>query len=312
MNKIDVSIIIPVYFNEGSIEKTINTINKSVIENNNNLKFEIICIDDGSKDSSFTVLESIFNKNKGLIKLIKLSRNFGQVNAMLAGYQQSLGKCVINISADLQDPPELMNDMINEFFKNNTEIVIGTRLDREESFFRKKTSNYFYSLIKKMSFPNMPNGGFDYALLGRKVVDIINSNKEANLFWQGQILWTGFPVKFIPYRRVAREFGTSKWTFGKKIKYLIDGVMSYSFLPLRVMTVLGLISFLIGIIYALVITGTYFFGNVPFKGWAPIMIVLLVMFGIVFLMLGVIGEYLWRVLDQTRNRPHFLIEKELK
>jgi polyisoprenyl-phosphate glycosyltransferase len=311
MNKIDVSIIIPVYFNEGSIEKTINTIKKSVIEKNKDLKFEIICIDDGSKDSSFTVLESLLVKNIGLLKLIKLSRNFGQVNAMLAGYQKSQGKCVINISADLQDPPELMNEMISEFFNKKIEIVIGTRLDREESFFRKKTSNYFYRLMKKMSFPNMPDGGFDYALLGRKVVDVINSSKEANLFWQGQILWTGFHVKFIPYKRVAREFGKSKWSFGKKIKYLIDGVMSYSFLPLRFMSVLGLLSFFIGIIYALIITGTYFFGNVPFKGWAPIMIILLVMFGIVFLMLGVIGEYLWRVLDQTRNRPHFLIEKEL-
>lgn len=310
MNTIDVSIIIPVYFNEKSIEKTIKLIQQSVIKNNN-LMFEIICIDDGSKDSSFMVLKRLFIENKGLIKIIKLSRNFGQVNALLAGYHKSRGKCVINISADLQDPPELMNLMIQEFFENNIEIVIGTRIDRDESFFRKKTSKYFYKLIKKLSFPTMPEGGFDYALLGRKVVDVINNNNEANLFWQGQILWTGFSVKFISYKRVEREFGTSKWTFGKKIKYLIDGVMSYSFLPLRFMSVLGLISFLIGIIYALVITLTYFFGNVPFKGWAPIMIVLLVMFGIVFLMLGVIGEYLWRVLDQTRNRPHFLIEKEL-
>lgn len=311
MNKIDVSIIIPVYFNEESIVKTINTIKKSVIEINNDLIFEIICIDDGSLDSSFNVLENLYFENNGLIKIIKLSRNFGQLNAMLAGYKKSQGKCVINISADMQDPPELMNDMINYFFNYKIQIVIATRLNREESFFRKKTSNFFYGLIKKLSFPNMPLGGFDYALLGRKVVDIINESKEANLFWQGQILWTGFSVKFIPYVRKAREFGTSKWSFGKKITFFIDGVMSYSFLPLRLMSVLGLISFFIGILYAVIIIGAYFWGNVPFKGWAPIMIVLLVMFGIVFLMLGVIGEYLWRVLDQTRNRPNFLIEKEL-
>ncbi len=312
MYDIDVTIIVPVYFNEKSIEKTINLIKDFVIKNNKDLKFEIICIDDGSKDSSFNVLESIFFTNKDLIKIIKLSRNFGQVNAMLAGYQKSSGKCVINISADLQDPPELMNLMIREFFDNNIEIVIGSRIERDESFFRKKTSKFFYKLIKKLSFPTMPEGGFDYALLGRKVVNIINNNKEANLFWQGQILWTGFSLKFIPYKRVEREFGTSKWTFGKKIKYLIDGVMSYSFLPLRFMSFLGIISFLVGIIYALVIIGNYYFGNVPFKGWAPIMIILLVMFGIVFLMLGIIGEYLWRVLDQTRNRPHFLIERVLE
>ena len=308
---IDVSIIIPVYFNEENIVQTINTIKNEVIEKNVERQFEVIFVDDGSRDRSFSILEQVYDKNKGLIKVIKFSRNFGQVNAMFAGYEKSRGKCVINISADMQDPPELMNEMISAFFDDNIGIVIGTRIDRDESLFRKKSSNFFYKLIQKLSFPNMPIGGFDYALLGRNVVEIMLRNQEANLFWQGQILWTGFPVKFISYKRRAREFGTSKWTFGKKIKYLIDGVMAYSFVPLRFMAVFGVALFIIGIVYTFVILGTYFLGNVPFKGWAPIMILMLILFGIVFLMLGIIGEYLWRVLDQTRGRSNYLIDKEL-
>ncbi len=308
---IDVSIIIPIYYNEESIEKTINTIKEVVIAKNSRLTFEVVCIDDGSQDKSYSVLEQLNKENPTLVKFVKLSRNFGQIAAILAGYEKSKGKCVINISADMQDPPELMNDMITEFFENEINIVIGTRIDRDESYFRKKTSSFFYKLIKKLSFSNMPTGGFDYALLGRKVVNVMLENQEANLFWQGQILWTGFTVKFIPYKRIAREFGESRWTFGKKIKYLIDGVLAYSFLPLRFMAILGLIIFIAGIIYAGIITGAYFFGEVPFKGWAPIMITMLILFGIMFLMLGIIGEYLWRVLDQTRNRPNYLVEKEL-
>ncbi|OFY18592.1 MAG: hypothetical protein A2W98_05000 [Bacteroidetes bacterium GWF2_33_38] len=308
----DISVIIPVYFNDSSIEKTINAIKEQVIGRNKNRTFEIICIDDGSEDTSFEVLERLYSENRELLKIIKFSRNFGQVQAMLAGYKMAKGQCVINISADLQDPPMLMNEMIYAFFNENVEIIIGTRLDRKESLYRKKTSHFFYKLIQKLSFPNMPVGGFDYALLGRKVVDVILSNKDSSPFWQGQILWTGFPVKFIPYIRSERESGKSRWTFSKKVKYLIDGVLSYSYFPLRAISILGAILFFIGIIYALIIVATYFFGEVPFNGWAPIMIIMLVLFGVVLLMLGVIGEYLWRVLEQVRGRLGYVIEKELK
>lgn len=308
---VDVSILIPVYFNESSIEKTISTIKKEVIQVNKDLKFEIICVDDGSKDSSFKVLEKLYLSNRSLIKVIKLTRNFGQIYAWLAGYEMSTGKCVINISADLQDPPELMNEMINEFFNKNIEIVIGTRKDRDESYFRKKTSALFYKLIRKLSFQEMPYGGFDYALLSNRVVKIMLNNQEPDYFWQGQILWTGLPVKFIPYSRQARELGKSKWTFAKKIKYLVDGVISYSIYPIRFMSILGLIVFIGGLVYAGIISVLYFTGDIPYKGWAPIMILILLLFGLVFLMLGIIGEYLWRVLEQSRNRQLFIVEKEL-
>jgi polyisoprenyl-phosphate glycosyltransferase len=154
----------------------------------------------------------------------------------------------------------------------------------------------------------MPAGGFDFTLVSRKAAETFAHQYEANNFWQGQILWTGYPVKFIPYKRLERMVGESKWSFAKKMKYLIDGVMAYSYTPLRFMSILGIVSFLVGVLYALVIVLMYLFGDVPFKGWAPIMIIVLVLSGLQMLMLGVIGEYLWRTLDQVRKRPDFVIE----
>jgi len=209
----------------------------------------------------------------------------------------------------MQDPPELMLEMIDSFFNEKNPIVICVREARDESYFRKKTSSFFYFLMQRLNFSNMPIGGFDYALLGKDVVDSICSADETNPFWQGQILYTGYSIKFIPYQRRKREIGKSKWTFSKKIKYLIDGVLGYSYLPLRLMSVSGVIIFIAGIIYATIIFISYFFGNYPFKGWTPIMILLLIFSGLQMLFLGIIGEYLWRTLDQVRNRKPYIIER---
>ena len=205
-----------------------------------------------------------------------------------------------------------MNEMINSYFEEKTEIVVASRKDREDSILDRSSSKIFYNLIKKTSFPEMPTGGFDYALVGRNVINLLAKNTDANPFWQGEILWTGYPIKFIPYKRSKRLEGSSKWSLAKKIKLTIDGIMAFSYIPLRTMSVLGILVFLSGICYALFIAGAYINGAVPFKGWAPIMILILVFSGIIMLMLGVIGEYLWRVLDQTRNIPGYIIESDSK
>jgi polyisoprenyl-phosphate glycosyltransferase len=307
----DCSIIIPVYYNEGSLCPTFHKV-QAVLEQHSSVdQYEVIFIDDGSGDQSYKELLLLKENYPDQIKLIKFTRNFGQLAAIKAGYKFANGDCIINISADLQDPPELIARMLDEHFYNRYEIVICTREDREESWFRKKTSFLFYKVIQKLSFKNMPPGGFDFTLVGKRAAAAFAQHYEANSFWQGQVLWTGYPVKFIPYKRLERLIGTSRWSFSKKIKYLIDGVMAYSYTPLRFMSILGIISFLVGVIYALVIVLAYLLGDVPFKGWAPIMIIVLVLSGIQMLMLGVIGEYLWRTLDQVRQRPDFVIEKIL-
>jgi len=306
----DISIIIPVYFNEGSIEKTFKMLQNEVFSAFSDLKFEMVFIDDGSADGSFDEIMRIKSKNEN-IRVIQFSRNFGQVAAIFAGYELARGNGILNIAADLQEPLELIKDLISDFQKKEAPIVVGQRIDRDESRFRKLSSRFFYRLMRKLSFSNMPDGGFDVAVISSEVRDSLLELNESNPFWQGQILWTGYPVKFIPYKRQKRETGTSKWTFSKKIKYLLDGVLNYSYAPLRLFSVIGMISFLLGLIYSTVIIIQYFLGGSPFEGWAPIMIVVLLFSGLQLLVLGLIGEYLWRTLEQTKNRPKFIIKRKV-
>lgn len=307
----DYSIVIPVYFNEGCLSKTFDLIYRDVIQKNSDLDWEIIFVDDGSKDRSYEELLKIKKNNPDSVKVIKFTRNFGQVPAIIAGYRHATGKCIITLSADLQDPPDLINTMLNSYFSEKNEIVICNRIDRDESFFRRSTSKLFYHLMKKLCFGNMPTGGFDYLLISRKVADIITRTNESNIFLQGQILYTGYSIKFIPYKRLKREIGKSRWTFGKKMKYLLDGLLGYSYFPLRLMSFAGILISGIGFAYACIIFYNRIAGNVPFEGWAPLMILILLLSGIQMLMLGVIGEYLWRALDQVRKRPQYIIENIL-
>lgn len=303
----DYSIVIPVYYNEGSLVTTMENLKSRVIDRNADLACEVIFIDDGSGDGSLAELLRVRETYPDLVKVIKLTRNFGQVSAMTAGFTKARGRCVIAISADGQDPPELINQMIDEFQAGH-EVVVATREDREESRFRIWTSRLFYELMRKLSFRNMPPGGFDFFLLGRRPLDAILRNQEAHPFLQGQILWTGYPVKFLSYTRLRRQVGKSRWSFGKKLTYLLDGVMSYSFVPIRLMSAAGGVVALSGFLYAAVIfVDRLIWGN-PVQGWAPLMIVLLIVSGLQLLMLGIIGEYLWRTLAQARRREPYLID----
>jgi len=305
----DISIIIPVYFNEGSINKTFEVLKNEVFSSFPDLKFETIFIDDGSRDGSLEEIMKVRASNDG-VKLIQFSRNFGQVAAIYAGYEAASGKGVLNVSADLQDPASLITEMITCFIRRDAPIILGQRNGRDESRYRKITSRFFYRMMRRLSFPNMPDGGFDVALISQEIKDKLLELDESNPFWQGQILWTGYPVRFIPYTRQKREAGKSKWTFSKKIKYLLDGVLNYSYSPLRFFSLVGIISFLLGIIYSVLIVIQYILGGSPFEGWAPLMIIILLFSGLQLLVLGLIGEYLWRTLEQTKGRPKYIIKKE--
>lgn len=307
--EVDYTILVPVYYNEGSITKTYQLILEQVVAVLPQYSYEFVFVEDGSKDGSYAELMALKAQDPEHVKVIKFTRNFGQVSGFMAGYQLARGRCIINISADLQDPPHLIVDMITAHFTEGYHLVIATREAREESGYRRITSQIFYNLMKRMSFANMPKGGFDFALVSARIRDIILSQNETNPFWQGQLLWTGYPIKWISYVRRKREVGISRWTFSKKLKYLLDGVLSYSYLPLRLMSTLGLITALLGFLYALVVVVQWLLGGSPFQGWSPIMVVLLVVSGLQMIMLGIIGEYLWRNLDATRKRGQYVIER---
>ena len=309
---VDYSIIIPVYQNEGSLNDVFHKLKYNVIDKNPQYSCEIIFIDDGSTDNSFQVLNNLYEEYPELIVIVKLTRNFGTYPAIIAGYEKARGKCLINISADLQDPPELINEMLSSYFSENFNIVICHRSARDESAYRSITSKIFYSTIRKYCFSNMPKGGFDFALISHKVKKEILHDLEADFFLQGKILWTGYEIKFIPYKRLKRKEGKSQWTFSKKMKWFIDAVMSYSFFPIRFISLIGLIIALTGFFFALYILYARFFTENYVYGLTPIIMLILILSGFQLIISGVIGEYLWRTLSQTRNRVKYVIDEVIE
>jgi len=307
INPVDFSIVIPVYFNQGCLLPAYEQLVDQVIKKQNGRSYEVIYVNDGSKDGSLQELLQIHSNNPNTVRVIDLTRNFGQANALVAGFLYSRGKCVIAMSADGQDPAHLINDMLGAHFDEGYDVVICTRKGRDESFYRVLTSQIFYFLIKKLVFPEMPVGGFDFTLMSRRALEVFLRNSKAHFFFQGQILWMGYRTKFIEYFRDARISGKSRWTFGKKITYLIDGILAFSFIPIRIMSLAGIILASLGFLYAFIVfLGKIIYGN-PVEGWTPLMIVILVLGGFQSLMLGVIGEYLWRTMAQGQNRDFFVI-----
>ncbi|MEZ4877539.1 MAG: glycosyltransferase family 2 protein [Flavobacterium sp.] len=297
------SFVIPVYRNEGSLIPTFTIIKDLVTKNK--FEYELIFVNDGSDDNSFEELKELFKIDSN-VKVLSFSRNFGQVAAVIAGLKEVTGDVVISMSADLQEPIELIEQMVQKWQEGN-EIVICHRTDREDGFIANNTSKIFYKLMKYVN-PKMPNGGFDFLLLDKKAVNVLNQIDERNRFFQGDVLWLGFNTAFIPYRRIKRAIGKSQWTLSKKIKYFIDGLLNTSYVPIRLMSFLGLCFSFVGFLYSLIIIYSRFVNNTPFNGWAPIMILLLIIGGMIMVMLGIIGEYVWRAYDETRKRPIYIIK----
>nr|WP_315177512.1 glycosyltransferase family 2 protein [uncultured Flavobacterium sp.] len=299
------SFVIPVFRNAGSIVPTYEKLMTLLLQLQ--LDHEFIFVNDGSDDSSMEELLSLHHKDFR-VKLISFSRNFGQVPAIVAGLKVVSGEAVVIMSADLQEPVELIGEMIAKW-KLGNEIVIGHRVDREDSFIANKASVVFYRLMRYVN-PKMPKGGFDFMLIDQKALQVLNQIDERNRFFQGDVLWLGFSAAFIPYFRLKRPIGKSQWTLSKKLKYFIDGLLNTSYAPIRVMSLLGICFSFFGFIYAIVIAYNRFINNTPFDGWAPIMILILIIGGLIMLMLGIIGEYVWRTYDETRKRPLYIIKDE--
>jgi len=300
------SFVIPVFRNEGSITPTYEKI--TGLMHKLSFDYEFVFVNDGSDDNSMQELTALHEKDSK-VKVISFSRNFGQVPAIIAGMKEVTGAAAVSMSADLQEPIELIENMISKWQLGN-EIVIGHRVDREDSFIANKASAVFYSLMKYVN-PKMPKGGFDFLLIDQKAIAVFNQIDERNRFFQGDILWLGFSVAFIPYSRLKRTIGKSQWTLSKKLKYFIDGLLNTSYIPIRLMSLRGIIISFFGFLYAIVIAYNRFINNTPFEGWAPIMILILIIGGLIMLMLGIIGEYVWRTYDETGKRPLYIIKDKL-
>lgn len=307
MNKI--AIVIPVYFNEPNLHKTYNELENKVLKKLPELNFdyELIFVEDGSGDDSYQILKDLKARDNK-IKIIKLSRNFGSINASLAGIKNSNSDCLTLISADLQDPPELILKML-EKWQEGYKVCLATRASRHDSFFGKLFSAIFYYIFRKIALKNMPKGGFDFFLIDKKIIDIFKNSSEKNTSINGIILWSGFKSYKIEYVRQKRLAGKSRWTFAKKFTYFIDSITSFSYTPIRLVSVGGLLVAFLSFSYLLFIIFNYFYHGIEVEGWTSIVSLILMTFGIQMISIGVIGEYLWRSLDNSRNRPNYIIEE---
>lgn len=299
-----ISFVIAVYHNEGAISKTHEKIQSVFSTTLTQYEYEIIFVDDGSKDGSLAEILSLKELDHR-IKVITFTRNFGQMAAMLAGFKETTGDAVINISADMQDPVELISQMV-EKWQQGSEIVICYRTDRSDTLLAKLFSRLAYSILR-ISLPQIPPGGFDFVLMDRVVMDAFNAVDVRHRFFQGDLLWTGYRTCFIPYVRLKRTIGRSQYSFGKKLKNFIDAVLDASYLPIRFISLVGIITSMIGVLYSISIVISWLHGETPFEGWAPIMIVILLVGGLIMVMLGVIGEYVWRINEEVRKRPNYVI-----
>ncbi|MBE2267925.1 MAG: glycosyltransferase [Anaerolinea sp.] len=303
-----ISIVVPVYHNATSLPDLLNQF-QALAHRNRADQFEFVFVDDGSRDDSFAVLEALA-QTESRVRIIKLSRNFGSNAAVLAGLSHATGDAVAAIAADLQDPPELIHEMLAKWREGN-KVILAVREERDDPSLTSFMADTFYMLFRRFAIKTMPRRGFDFFLIDRQVCRLITGIQENNAYLMGLILWMGFDPAVLPYHRRARapRYGRSMWTFAKKLKYFVDSFVAFSYLPIRVASILGFILSFLGIIYAVIILINRLFSGIDVEGWSSMMVVLLIVSGAQMVMMGVLGEYLWRNLDETRKRPRFIIDR---
>lgn len=302
-----ISIIIPCYYNEGNIPVTTAELINNEALFPSDVTFEYVMVDDGSKDKTFEELVKFKNAYPTKVKVIKLAGNVGSFNAILAGMNYATGDCNVIITADLQDPPDLMPKMYDYWLKG-IKFVIANRQDREEGFLQKLFANTYHALIKKFVLKNVPSGGFDYVLFDKQLRDEVVQINEKNTNTIYLLAWLDYDYVNIPYIRRERKIGKSRWTISKKMKLFIDSFVSFSFFPIRAISVMGLVLGIIAFLYAIFVIIVKTTGVVQISGWSSMMVVFLFVSSFQMIALGIIGEYVWRALDAARGRPNFIVE----
>jgi dolichol-phosphate mannosyltransferase len=268
---------------------------------------ELVFVDDGSTDGSVEAVRSL-PQDGPAIRLVRLSRNFGSHAAIAAGASLARGELLSFLCADLQDPPEILVEMVQRW-RDGSELVWATRDSRADPWSTRAFSHAYYVLLRRFALPQMPKGGVDFCLVDRRVVDSLGDLQERNSNVFNLLMWSGFSQSFIRYRREARRMGRSKWTFARKVKLFIDSFVAFSFVPMRLIASAGAVVSIAGLLYAaFIVVRKVFYGEL-ITGWASLMVVVLLTSGIQLLILGILSEYLWRALDAARNRPLYLVRE---
>lgn len=301
---VDISIIVPMHNEAVSMQTFFSTL--FPILDSLQRSYEILCIDDGSKDNTLSLLKSYSIENDN-IKIISFSRNFGKESAITAGLYYSSGKAVIPIDADLQDPPELIAAFI-EKWEAGYDVVYGIRQDRSsDSMLKKITAKLFYGLFNKITPPEVQLNAGDYRLMTRRVVEAVLQLPERDRFMKGIFSWVGFSSVGVPYARQKRCAGQTSWNYFSLLNFAISGICSFSTIPLRFWSYLGVFMSFAALLYAVFVAFKKIFYGDPVPGYPSLMVTILFMGGIQLLSLGIIGEYLGRLSKEIKQRPLYIV-----
>lgn len=299
------SIVVPVYYNEDTLMDLYNDMKNKILGQLE--EYELVFVDDGSGDDSWLILNEI-QKMDASVRLVKLSRNFGEHAAILAGLSVCTGDCAVTKQADLQEDSTLVLEMY-EKWKEGNKVVLAVRKSRDESKVKIFFANMYYAIVRKFVNKNMPAEGCDCYLVDRQVIEVLERLDEKNSSLTLQVMWVGFKTAMVYFDRKDREKGVSRWTFAKKFKLVMDSLMSFSYMPIRAMVYMGILFDIIAIILFVSVIVEYFSSGTPIAGWSSLMCVVLCSSGMILTMMGILGEYLWRTFDAARNRPPFIIDE---
>lgn len=304
-----ISVVIPMYYEEEVVDICYKRVVNNLKKLSDKYNYEIIFINDGSKDSTLKILKKIAS-NDDNVKIISFSRNFGHQAAVTAGIRNVTGDAVIIMDADLQDPPELFDGMI-EKWEEGYEVVYGKRKTREgESIFKLLTARMFYNTLNKLSEIEIPKDTGDFRLVDRKVIDVIATLPEHNKFLRGLFSWVGFNQYAYEYNRVNRVAGKTKYPFKKMFKLATDGILSFSAKPLKIVGAIGFFSVIVSIIILIYSIVSYMFKlNSLTPGWTSIMCTMTFIGGIILISLWMIGEYIARIYEESLGRPEYIIDE---
>ncbi|NLZ48236.1 MAG: glycosyltransferase family 2 protein [Clostridiales bacterium] len=299
------SVVVPMYYEEEVAEECYNRLKSVMLENNFN--HELIFVNDGSTDRTPDILKQIAEKDSSS-KVVNFSRNFGHQAAVTAGVQVARGDAIVIIDADLQDPPELIVDMV-KLWQSGNEVVYAKRKKRKgETWFKLITAKYFYKFLDAMSDTKIPQNTGDFRLIDKKVAEVFLQLPERNRFVRGMISWVGFKQVAIEYVRDERFAGETKYPLKKMIKFAKDGIIGFSSKPLKLITTLGLFSVLISFLILIYTLISKIVQSDIEQGWTSIMVAISFFSGVQLLSLGIVGEYIARIYDETKGRPLYIIK----
>jgi len=304
------SIVIPVYKEEASIpdlSMTLRGISKRL-----NSALEVVFVVDGSPDQSFQRLASELSTLPFKSKLIALSRNFGSFAAIRVGLEKASGPYFAVMTADLQEPDDLIVAFFEELAKDETDVVVGARQSRDDPFLSKATSQVFWFLYRKLVQPELPRGGIDVfgcnAAFRRELLRL----EESHSSLVGLLVWLGFRRKAIPYKRARRQHGKSAWTFARKMRYLVDSLFSFSDLPIKVLLWIGSIGIVISLIFSVIVLWARLSGRIHVPGYSPIVLTVTFFGSINLICFGIVGSYVWRAYENTKKRPGAVVLREME